>query len=74
MTGVSSPAEANDFSSRLCVQTSSEAHPASCPVGAGILSREKSAANHKYKIPWNYEILYVDRFSEDKLILVTQFL
>jgi hypothetical protein len=29
---VRSPAEAKDFSSSLCVQTGSEAHPASCPV------------------------------------------
>jgi hypothetical protein len=29
------PAEAKDFSSSLCVQTSSEAHPASCPMGTG---------------------------------------
>jgi hypothetical protein len=33
--GVRSPAEAKDFSSSLCVQTISEAHPASYPVGAG---------------------------------------
>jgi hypothetical protein len=33
--GVRSPAEAKDFSSNLCVQTSSEAHSASCPVGTG---------------------------------------
>jgi hypothetical protein len=32
---VRSPAEAKDFSSSLCVETSSEAHPASCSVGAG---------------------------------------
>jgi hypothetical protein len=34
-TGVRSPGEANDFSYGLCVQTSSEAHPASCPMGIG---------------------------------------
>jgi hypothetical protein len=33
--GVRSLAEAKDFSSSLCVQTSSEAHPASCPMGTG---------------------------------------
>jgi hypothetical protein len=33
--GVRSPAGANDFSSSLCVQTGSEAHPASCPMGTG---------------------------------------
>jgi hypothetical protein len=40
-TGVRSPAEAKDFSSILCVQTSSEAHPASYPMGSGILSSVK---------------------------------
>jgi hypothetical protein len=34
-TGVRSPAEAKDFSCSLCVHTSSEAHPASCPLGTG---------------------------------------
>jgi hypothetical protein len=33
--GVRSPAEAKDFSSSLCVQTSSGAHPASCPISTG---------------------------------------
>jgi hypothetical protein len=32
-TLVRSPAEAKDFYSTLCVQTSSEAHPASCTMG-----------------------------------------
>jgi hypothetical protein len=32
-TGVRSPTEAEDFSSILCVQTGSGAHPASCPMG-----------------------------------------
>jgi hypothetical protein len=32
---VRSPAEVKDFSRSLCVQTSSEAHPASYPMGAG---------------------------------------
>jgi hypothetical protein len=32
---VRSPAGAKDFSSDLCVQTSSEAHPASCTMGTG---------------------------------------
>jgi hypothetical protein len=35
VSGVRSPAEAKDFSSNLCVQTSSEAHPASCTMGTG---------------------------------------
>jgi hypothetical protein len=34
-TGVRSPAEAKDFSSSLCVQTSFETHPASYPMGTG---------------------------------------
>jgi hypothetical protein len=33
--GVRSPAEAKDFSSNLCVQTGSGAHPASCTMGTG---------------------------------------
>jgi hypothetical protein len=32
---IRSPAEAKDFSSNLCVQTGSEAHPASCAMGIG---------------------------------------
>jgi hypothetical protein len=32
---VRSPAGAKDFSSNLCVQTGSEVHPASCPMGTG---------------------------------------
>jgi hypothetical protein len=33
--GVRSPAEAKDFSSSLCVQTGSGAHPASSTMGTG---------------------------------------
>jgi hypothetical protein len=33
--GVRSPAQAKDFSSSLCVQTGSGAHPASCTMGTG---------------------------------------
>jgi hypothetical protein len=36
--GVLSPAGAKDFSSSLCVQTGSGAHPASCKMGTGVLS------------------------------------
>jgi hypothetical protein len=36
--GVRSPAGVKDFSSILCVQTGSGAHPASCPMGTGVLS------------------------------------
>jgi hypothetical protein len=34
-TGVRSRTQAEDFSSSLCVQTGSGAHPASCPMGTG---------------------------------------
>jgi hypothetical protein len=34
-TGVRFLTEAKDFSSSLCVQTSSEAHPACCTMGTG---------------------------------------
>jgi hypothetical protein len=34
-TAIRSPAEAKDFSSNLCVQTGSEAHPTSCTMGTG---------------------------------------
>jgi hypothetical protein len=37
-TRVRSPTEAEDFSSSPCVQTGSEAHPASCTMGTGVLS------------------------------------
>jgi hypothetical protein len=45
-TGVRSPAETKDFFSDLCVQTSSEAHPASCPVGTGVLSPGVKLTTH----------------------------
>jgi hypothetical protein len=35
MIGVRSPAGAKDFSSSICVQTGSGAHPASCTMGTG---------------------------------------
>jgi hypothetical protein len=34
-TEIQSPPEAKDLSSSLCVQTGSEALPASCPMGTG---------------------------------------
>jgi hypothetical protein len=34
-TRVRFPAEAKDFSCSLCVQTGSDAHPASCTMGTG---------------------------------------
>jgi hypothetical protein len=43
--GVRSPAGAEDFSSNLCVQTGSGAHPASCPMATrGPFPGGKSAA------------------------------
>jgi hypothetical protein len=36
--GVRSRQGAKDFSSSLCVQTGSGAHPASCPLSTGVLS------------------------------------
>jgi hypothetical protein len=49
--GVRSPAGAKDFSSSLCVQTSSGAHPASCTMGSvgpfpGGKARPGCDANH----------------------------
>jgi hypothetical protein len=42
---VRSPAGVKDFSSSLCVQTSSEAHPASCTMGTrGPFPGGKTAA------------------------------
>jgi hypothetical protein len=48
---VRSPAEARDFSSSLCVQTGSGAHPASCTMGTsspfpGGKARPGSDADH----------------------------
>jgi hypothetical protein len=42
--GVRSPAGAKDFSSNLCVQTGSGAHPASCIMGTGVFSPGQNAA------------------------------
>jgi hypothetical protein len=44
--GVLSPAGANDFSSVLCVQTGSGAHPASCQMGTGGKARPGRDADH----------------------------
>jgi hypothetical protein len=50
--GVRSPAAAKDFSSILCVQTGSGAHPASCTMGTGgsfprgVKARPGSDADH----------------------------
>jgi hypothetical protein len=44
--GVWFPAEANNFSSNLCVQTGSGAHPASCIMGTGGKARPGRNADH----------------------------
>jgi hypothetical protein len=46
MTGVRSVAQANNFSSSLCVQTSPETHPASYPMGAVAHIREVFCYGH----------------------------
>jgi len=56
---VRSPAEARDFSSNLCVQTGSGAHPASCTMGTGgpfpgSIARPGRGANHS--LPSSAEI------------------
>jgi hypothetical protein len=43
---VRSPAEAKDFSSKLCVQTGSGGHPASCTMGTGGKARPERDADH----------------------------
>jgi hypothetical protein len=54
---VRSPAEARDFSSNLCVQTGSGAHPASCTMGTGVLSsgvkrcRGVALTTHPHLVP-----------------------
>jgi hypothetical protein len=53
---VRSPIGAEDFSSSLCVQTSSGAHPASCPIGTGGKARPGRDADHS--LPSGAEIKY----------------
>jgi hypothetical protein len=43
---VRSPAGSKSFSSNLCVQTGSEAHPASCTMGTGGKARPGRDADH----------------------------
>jgi hypothetical protein len=46
-TGVRSPTEAKDFSSSLCIQTNSEAHPASYTMGTdGTFPGGKARPGH----------------------------
>jgi hypothetical protein len=44
--GVRSPAGAKDFSSNLCFQTVSVAHPAPRPMGTGGKARPERDADH----------------------------
>jgi hypothetical protein len=59
-TGVRSPTEGNGFSSSLCVQTSSEAHPAFYPVSVEVLSGGKVRPGHDAdnSPPYNAEVKY----------------
>jgi hypothetical protein len=55
--GVRSPAGAKDFSSSLCVQTGSGAHPASCTISTGVVSpgvkrgRGVTLTTHPHLVP-----------------------
>jgi hypothetical protein len=55
------PEEANDFSSSLCVQTSSEAHPNSYPLGTGgsfpgvKRGRGVTLTTHSHQVPRSRE-------------------
>jgi hypothetical protein len=56
---VRSPTGAKDFSSNLCVQTGSGAHPASCTVGIGVLSpgvKARSGRNADHSPPSSAEV------------------
>jgi hypothetical protein len=58
--GVRSPAGAKDFSSILCVQTGSGAHPASCPMGTGVLSlgvKARPGRDADYSPPSSAEVV-----------------
>jgi hypothetical protein len=47
------PGRGKDLSSSLCVQTSSDAHPASFPTSTGSKARPRCDANHP--LPYNDE-------------------
>jgi hypothetical protein len=57
-TGVRSPTEAEDFSSNLCVRTSSGAHPVSCSVGTGSFPQGKvrSGRDADHSLPSSAEV------------------
>jgi hypothetical protein len=57
--GIRSPADVEDFSSSLCVQTSSEAHPASCAMGTGVPfpgGKAGSGRDADHSLPSNAEV------------------
>jgi hypothetical protein len=59
-TEVTSLAGAEDFSSSLCVQTGSGAHPASCPVGTwGPFPGGKAWTGHDadHSLPFSAEVV-----------------
>jgi hypothetical protein len=66
-TGVWSQAEAKDFSSSLCVQTSSEAHPASYPMGTGGKAQPGREADHSppsgAEVKNEYELYFLSPLS-----------
>jgi hypothetical protein len=55
--GIRSTAEADNISSSLCVQIGSETHPASYPIGTGVLfpgdkeRRRRDADHHPHLVP-----------------------
>jgi hypothetical protein len=53
--GIRYPAGAKDFSSILCVQTGSGAHPASYPMGTGDKARPGRDADHSS--PYSAEVV-----------------
>jgi hypothetical protein len=66
MTGVRYMTEAKDLSSSVCVQTSSETHPASYPIGTGgrggegvtqithpnLVQRSRTRRSYISSLPW----------------------
>jgi hypothetical protein len=59
--GVSSQAGARDFSSSLCVQTGSGAHPASCTMGTGGPSpgaKARPGRDADHSPPYSAEVEY----------------
>jgi hypothetical protein len=58
--GVRSPAGAEDFSSSICVQTGSGAHPASCKMGTGDpfpVGKSRPGRDADHSPPSNAEVV-----------------